>query len=117
MGWETVLTKMKDLFIPPFLRDYALDQCEKWADMMVDSVNVVKENIHYAIRTVDNVRQIVHVDFDNKGILRPEMHMGGGLHECLELKESLKMRSPSLITCYSTTLSYLGRLVFRNMKI
>lgn len=104
--------KMQELFIPAFLRDYALAKCKIWAEQMVASRFLVRKDEHYGVRHVDNFDQIAHVDCDSTGFVDTKLHHGDGLHEFLQFKECLKMGSQTVLTCYSTTISYLQRYFF-----
>ena len=75
--------------LPTFCKIRFRLQCPKFVDSALDAILQYKENSNYVI----NGRQVRPVDRDNTGIIQHNTVYSNGLHQFLEIKHKLSVRS------------------------
>ena len=101
--------KKKDLlFYPAFLHDYILLRKKEWCRNAFDAKYEFQKNKQYIISKDESGQVIKPIDYFNTGIIQ-QNSVWPGLHQFLELKESLNLTAENLNSCYMSNLTFFKK--------
>ncbi|WP_341755625.1 hypothetical protein [Candidatus Tisiphia endosymbiont of Ptychoptera albimana] len=96
--------------VPSHLRDFALEQIDKWISSAICAKHVFEEGKHYLVANESHKsNKIVPVDFANTGILQFKTSWSNGLHQFLEIKHGLKVSPENLTTSFISNMGFFNK--------
>ena len=107
-GWKEQDDKGKEeevpaIPLPPYLKEYALNELETWAKNAICAYTLEKE-VPYTLKE----GKIVPVDNENTGVIQNKSTLSSGLHQFLEIKEECKITPINIITNFQSNYGFFN---------
>ena len=106
----------KYLSIPEFLKDFVDVQKNNWANSAFCAKNLYKKETDYTIscKSHDGYESITPIDRKNTGELEFNTVYRNGLHQMLQIKENLRVKSETLTHTFLSHITYFVRFKKKN---
>ena len=104
------------LIAPEFLDDFIEAQLENWINSAFCAINVYKKEIDYTISSkgYDGYKNITPIDRKNTGELELNTVYKNGLHQMLQIKEELRVKSETLTHTFLSHVSFFIKYKKKN---
>ncbi|KAG5679169.1 hypothetical protein PVAND_008759 [Polypedilum vanderplanki] len=94
--------------IPSHLRDFTKEMLEKWIKNAIFAKYQCHENIRYVIKkNKDGEDSVMPVDFENTGVTLKNTVWSVGLHQFIQLKHNLAIKSETLTSSFISNIGYV----------
>ena len=106
----------KDLVFPVFLKDFVDVQINNWTNSAFCAKNLYKKETDYTIscKSHDGYESITPIDRKNTGELEFNTVYRNGLHQMLQIKENLRVKSETLTHTFLSHITYFIKFKKKN---
>ena len=102
-GGEVNDIKIPSIPLPEYLKNFAKDELETWANNAMLAFEL-EEEVSYTIKN----EKIIPVDYENTGVIQYNSHLPSGLHQFLEIKNKLPITPVSIITNFQSNYGFFN---------